>query len=726
VTALQTRLDVYELARRQRATTRGRKREESPIDVWSRLAALVDPAEFRPKLADDIEVKEFKLRWGNDYAMLANPRDLLHYRIEPGEIELVRLMDGTRTVKEIVVQRFQESGDLEFSGVADLVRQLHVGNFLDQPFLDVDEAVKRAINPITERRQKARQFASTLSIEWKGADRLVQFLYRNFVRAFFNKFVAVVGLAVSIAGFLAFISIVRSNRFSLSGKSLALGFLILLALNYVLTFAHELGHASVLARYGRHVKSAGFLIYFGSPAFFVDSSDGLMLGQGPRIVQSAAGPYSEMILAGGAALVVWAFPGATIASVLYKFVVLNYLVIFMNLVPLLELDGYWLLADAIQVPDLRPRSLSFIRHDLWHKLRNRARFSRQEIGLAFYGIVGVLFTIFSFYTAYFFWKEVFGGLVIRLWDGGVVTRVLLFVLGLLVLGPVLRGAINLARALARRWQALWLRIRFRLESKWRIEAAELIDELPLFDDVPVEALNELAGSVRLRTFARGAPVVRQGDRAEAFYVVRRGTLTVVEEDPDTGNERTIRILGRGESFGELALAKSAVRSATVRAVEESEVFEIGKSTFDHLLADMIHLPDFGPTLQAVAELKELRCFSYLEPDELTELLAHGEWINVSPGTTVVKQGEVSDAFYAVGDGQMEVWENGKVRRTLGPGSFFGEIGLLFDVARTATVRSRTPARLFRLDREGFDRIVREAFRRGTLNPATPQARTWQH
>jgi len=90
--------------------------------IWDELAAKLDPAEFRPELAPDIEVREFKLRWGNDYAMIANPRDLLHYKLEPGEMELLPLMDGTRTVKEIVVERFRESGDIELSAVADLVR----------------------------------------------------------------------------------------------------------------------------------------------------------------------------------------------------------------------------------------------------------------------------------------------------------------------------------------------------------------------------------------------------------------------------------------------------------------------------------------------------------------------------------------------------------------------------------------------------------------------------
>ena len=53
---------------------------------------------------------------------------------------------------------------------------------------------------------------------------------------------------------------------------------------------------------------------------------------------------------------------------MYKFAVLNYLVVIMNLIPLLELDGYYILADLIEIPDLRERSLVFMRRDLFHKL----------------------------------------------------------------------------------------------------------------------------------------------------------------------------------------------------------------------------------------------------------------------------------------------------------------------------------------------------------------------
>ena len=143
----------------------------------------------------------------------------------------------------------------------------------------------------------------------------------------------------------------------------------------MLTFFHELGHASAIIHFGRRVKSAGFMIYFGSPAFFVEASDSLMLDRHERILESFAGPFAELVLAGVASLVLASYPGGTFSQLLYKFAVINYFVIFLNLIPLLELDGYWILSDLIQVPDLRPRSLEFFQHDLWHKLRTRERLS---------------------------------------------------------------------------------------------------------------------------------------------------------------------------------------------------------------------------------------------------------------------------------------------------------------------------------------------------------------
>jgi CRP-like cAMP-binding protein/Zn-dependent protease len=702
---------------------------ESAADTpgfWARLAMLIDPAESRPELAPDVELKEFTLRWGNDYAMIANPRALLHFRLDPGEVELLPLMDGTRSVKEILVERFRESGDIEISGLADLVEQLRVAGFLTTPFVDVGEAVRRAMDPVSEGRRKARAFAKTLSVDWRGAHRMVAWIYRHGLRVFFVPAVAIVMGLVAAAGFAAFLAVPRTPRFGLSGANAVAASLVLLAMNYLLTFLHELSHAAALVHYGRRVKSAGFMIYFGSPAFFIESSDGLMLDRGQRMVQSFAGPFAELIVAGAASLYAWAFQASWAAPILYKFALLNYFVIFLNLVPLLELDGYWILSDLIQVPDLRPRSLQFIQYDLWRKLRGHERITKQEVGLALYGILGVAFTIFALVTAVFFWQNLFGGLLSKLWSEGPVARILLLAVLLFVAGPVVRGAIALIRAVARRTVALVRAVRFRLQTKWRVEAAQLVDSLPMFEDLPEEVLSDLAGRVQLRGFLAGRPVFRQGDPPEAFYVVRSGVFHVLEEDPETGKERVLRTLGRGESFGELGLVTRSSRAATVRTALDGELFEIDRGTFDRLLAQMAHVPDFAPTLQAVAELRQLPAFEQLGADDLAEVLAHGAWINVPPGETIIEQGEEGDAFYAIRSGRVDVLTDGDLVQTLGPGRYFGEVALLSDVPRTATVITRTPVRLFRLDREGFERVIAVAFRRGTLNPAAQVDRTWKH
>jgi CRP-like cAMP-binding protein len=443
------------------------------------------------------------------------------------------------------------------------------------------------------------------------------------------------------------------------------------------------------------------------------------------MVQAFAGGYVEMIFCGISSILLWAYPGSPVAPVLYRFAVLGYLVIFLNWVPLLELDGYFIIADLIQVPDLRPRSMAFLRHDLWHKVRERRRLSIQEIGLLLYGILGIGFTIFAIYLSFYFWQGIFGSLIGRLWRGGWTSRIVLLLLVLIVVGPIVQGGVQLVRTIGLRVGALWRSIKFRLERGWRIEAAMLIDALPLFDDVPEDVLSELAGRVRSRSIPRGKPIVRQGERAEGFYVVRSGTLEIVEENPQTGNERVLRVLGRGEAFGELGLLEAAPRTATVRALEESQVFEIDKGAFERLLADMANVPAFEPTLQAVQELGEMPVFAFLEADECAELLRHGDWVNFHPGEQVIEQGGIGDAFYAVRSGQLDVVEDGVKVRTLGPGAYFGEIALLLDTQRTAAVVARTPVRAFRLDREGFDALVRQAFASGTLNPAISPDRFWQ-
>ncbi|HEX6844682.1 MAG TPA: cyclic nucleotide-binding domain-containing protein [Actinomycetota bacterium] len=692
--------------------------------VWALVEDAVDLEGFRPKVAAGTEIKYFRLRWGDDYALVAKADRSAHYELQVWEARLVEGLDGTRAVGEIVVDRLAESGDLDVGAVAGLIESLRrVGIFEPAP-IDLPEILTQRLDESSASRRRLRAFMKDLRITWHGSDRLVRAVYDGGARYLFKAPVIALAAIVAAVGLVSFVFTATSGKYELVVGRASAQTIVLIALGFVLTAAHELGHAATLVHFGRRVRGAGFLLYYGSPAFFIDTSDGLMLGRRGRILQAAAGPFAEAALAGIASLLLLVLPPGSVTNLLYKFAIINYYVIFLNLIPLLELDGYWILADAIEEPELRPRSIAFIRREMWQKLARRERFSLQEVGFGVYGIVGILFTILTSVVGLLLWREVFGGIIVELWNSGLWTRLLMVALVLFFAGPAIRGLLTLARATGRRFRALWRRIRFRVETSWRVEAASLIDALPAFDDLPVDVLNDLAGRVQLRTVARGHTVFRQGDRADAFYVVRRGQVAIEDADPETGDTRTLRILERGDSFGEGGLLEGGTRQAAARALEETEVFRVDKNVFDRLLADQIDAPEFAPTMQAYAELHALPPFQRLATNQLAELLAHGGFVSAQPGDTIVRQGEPGDAFYVVASGRAEVVQDGAVLGEIGPGGHFGEIALLEDVPRTASVVARAPLRAFRLDREGFDAVLLQAFRAGTIRRATD--RTAEH
>ena len=113
-------------------------------------------------------------------------------------------------------------------------------------------------------------------------------------------------------------------------------------------------------------------------------------------------------------------------------------------------------------------------------------------------------------------------------------------------------------------------------------AAELA-QVPLFQGVTSDALARLAERATTRQLEAGASLFREGDPADCLYVVRSGRLQVIVEGED--GPRVVRELGPRAALGELALLSGSGRSASVRAVRDSELLEVGAAEFAALLDD---------------------------------------------------------------------------------------------------------------------------------------------
>ena len=170
------------------------------------------------------------------------------------------------------------------------------------------------------------------------------------------------------------------------------GWLLLsLPLAYVAAVAaHESGHALTAKHYGREVDRMGIGWYWFGPVAFIDTSDMWLASRRERIWSSVAGPYADMVLAVAAGIAALWVPSPTVASVCWQFALASYIAVFLNLNPLLELDGYYILSDWIDRPNLRSRALAWLGSEFPGVLRRPQEMRSRRVELV-YGIAAVAY-----------------------------------------------------------------------------------------------------------------------------------------------------------------------------------------------------------------------------------------------------------------------------------------------------------------------------------------------
>jgi CRP/FNR family cyclic AMP-dependent transcriptional regulator len=109
----------------------------------------------------------------------------------------------------------------------------------------------------------------------------------------------------------------------------------------------------------------------------------------------------------------------------------------------------------------------------------------------------------------------------------------------------------------------------------------------------------------------------------------------------------------------------------------------------------------------IEALKRAPLFEGLSRKELTQLARASEDVEVPAGTALCKEGDIGHEFFVIVDGKVEVTRKGRKVATRGSGEFVGEIALLEQTPRTATVTAKTPLRVFVLTNRDFRSLLDE-------------------
>lgn len=228
----------------------------------------------------------------------------------------------------------------------------------------------------------------------------------------------------------------------------------------------------------------------------------------------------------------------------------------------------------------------------------------------------------------------------------------------------------------------WSRLRaLEVLPNARPEHIALLRSLRVFDQFPDSTLELLASKLDSREVETGDTVMRQGDAGDRFYAIEMGRFAI-----DVDGERRAE-LGAGEFFGEIALLREVPRNATVSALEPGTLLSLRSE-------------DFVPAVR-IQLLESMPLFRPLPRPTLEFLASKLKPHVVKPGDVVIREGEMGDRFYVIAEGRFGIEIGGEQRAQDGPGDFFGEIALLRNVERTATVRAQSDGVLFSLSRDEF-------------------------
>jgi len=681
------------------------------MDLWQTLRERLDYASFVPTPVAGVERADLRRRDGSAYTMLKNPHGDngagRYLRLEPADVQLYELMDGRRSIQEILVEHLDRAGVFAIDRLARLTANLRVNGFFGEepPPLYEKLIARRAMrDPIVRASMFLKRLVMWDVAHWSNAEGFVDRVYRAGGWLAFTRVGGALIVAFGIYGLWLWFQEVKDPKLQLAtiDGSYVLGIFVLLVLQVMSISVHEAGHALAIRHYNRHVRRFGFMIFYLFPCFYVDSTDMSLGTRGQRIIVSLAGPFAGLSTAAACAVAAAALPGTLAGELAFKAASIFVFQFVFNLLPILELDGYYVLIDALDAPFLRQRAMWFVRSAAVRKLRARAKWTKEEIGLALFGVTAIVTSVLTLVLSILLWRSRIVIAAQELLATGAVGVVIFALLVLVFVGPlavaviarvvgIVRTSVTLASARSRAAAAREHSARVAMLARVRFLAG-----------LPGPTLAALASHLRVERIDAGHTVITAGSVGDRFYLVRSGRLQAVAPDGT--------ILGQfspGEGFGELALIDRIPRTATVEALEASELWSLDSSHFQRWVRDRFEIAariraDQGER-QALARLP---FFRDLEGRELDRIAARLQTRRYEPGDVVIQAGESGGGYYVIREGQADVsLPDGRYVRTLGPGDGFGELSLIFGVPRTATVTAKGPLVVGVMGRPDFAALV---------------------
>jgi putative peptide zinc metalloprotease protein len=333
---------------------------------WYRVADL------RPRLRSHAKVHRHEYR-GERWYVLEDRISRRSHRFTPVAHYVIGLMDGHRSMQEIwdaAVNRFGDDAPSQEETIR-LLGQLHLADVLQCEISpDVEELLRRS-RKVAQRKVLATAL-SPLAVRFPliDPDRMLE-RWLPLYRPLFGLFGGLLWLAVVGAGLFLMVQHWGDLTEDITDRVLAPENLLMLVLVFpVLKALHEFGHACAVKAWGGEVHEMGIMLLVLMPIPYVDASSANAFPQKyRRVLVGSAGMIVEVFI-GSIALFLWLQlePGMLRAVMYNVMLIAGISTVLFNANPLLRFDGYYILADLIEIPNLRARANQFVLSSIERRL----------------------------------------------------------------------------------------------------------------------------------------------------------------------------------------------------------------------------------------------------------------------------------------------------------------------------------------------------------------------
>ena len=233
---------------------------------------------------------------------------------------------------------------------------------------------------------------------------------------------------------------------------------------------------------------------------------------------------------------------------------------------------------------------------------------------------------------------------------------------------------------------------------------EVLRRSALFQFLPAEHFETLRSLLHEEEYEFGDIIVKQGDRADSFYVLITGRARALKIYQN-GEEITLGSLKPGDSFGEDALAESGTRTATVRCSTAVQLLRLDRSDFLRLAAQV---PELAHHIEMMGRFRALQGFLYefsnfgrLPGPALRGMIERLDPAVFKKGDLIIREGDAAGPMFILEKGRARAFlANNGSQRNLAfyrDGDFFGELSILNGAPRAASVEAYTDCKLLALE-----------------------------